>query len=126
MKRHSRLILGLLFAVVVFLAFRQWSGGGERIAPADFASRPSDAVVVDVRTPAEYAAGHLAGAVNVDFFGDFETQMGAFDRERPVYLYCASGTRSGGAASKMERMGFRTVVNAGGYSSLVEAGAATE
>ena len=123
MRRHLKLILGLLFIAVVFLAFRRWSGGGERIAPAEFASRPSDAVVVDVRTPGEYAAGHLAGAVNVDFLGDFETQMGAFDRERPVYLYCASGTRSGRAASLLERMGFRTVVNAGSYSSLVEAGA---
>lgn len=126
MKRHSFLILGLLLVVVAVLAFRRWSGGGDRIAPAAFASRPPDAVVVDVRTPAEFAAGHVAGAVNVDLFGDFEAQMGAFDRERPVYLYCASGMRSGRAASKLERMGFATVVNAGGYSSLVEAGAETE
>jgi phage shock protein E len=126
MKRHSRLILSLLLVVVVFVAFRQWSGGGERIAASDFASRPAHSVVVDVRTPAEFASGHLAGAVNVDLFGDFEAQMGAFDRARPVYLYCASGTRSGRAASKLERLGFATVVNAGGYASLVEAGAATE
>lgn len=121
-----KVALVALVVVAAFVAFRRWSGGGERIAPEAFASRPADAVVVDVRTDGEWAAGHLAGAVHVPLGDGFEEQMGAFDRERPVYLYCASGARSGRAASILERMGFERVVNAGGYRALAAAGAETE
>lgn len=120
-----KLILGALFLLALFAAFQRWSGGGERIDAASFADRPSDAVVVDVRTPDEYGTGHIAGAVNMNLFDDFEERMAGFDRERPVYLYCASGGRSGRAASILERLGFETVVNAGGYGDLVAAGAET-
>ena len=112
-----------LMAGLGLVAVRAWSDGGTRITADDFTARPSDAVLVDVRTEAEFASGHLAGAVHVNLFDDFEGRMAAFDRARPVYLYCGSGTRSGRAAARLERMGFRTVVNAGAFADLAAAGA---
>ncbi|HEX9952064.1 MAG TPA: rhodanese-like domain-containing protein [Rubricoccaceae bacterium] len=95
--------------------------------PAAFLDRPPGALVVDVRTAAEYASGHVAGARNVDVNGgQFEAALDSVDRATPVYLYCRTGRRSGAAAEALTRMGFETVVNAGGFDSLAAAGAPTE
>ena len=82
---------------------------------------------MDVRTPAEYASGHVAGAQNVDVTsGQFEAALDSVDRARPVYVYCRTGRRSATAAETLTRMGFQTVVNAGGFDALAAAGAETE
>ena len=66
--------------------------------------------VLDVRTPAEFAAGHLAGAVNVDFnAADFVTQLAALDRNRTWLLHCKSGARSTPSVSTLMSLGFRVV-----------------
>ncbi len=94
---------------------------------AAFLARPADALVVDVRTPAEYASGHVAGARNVDVNGgQFEAALDSVDRTRPVYLYCRTGRRSGAAAETLTRMGFRSVTNVGGFDDLAAAGAETD
>ena len=79
-----------------------------------------------MRTDGEYAGGHVAGAVHADVLAPgFEEAVAGLDRQEPVYLYCASGARSGRAAKTMEAMGFTRVVNAGGFGDLVAAGAPT-
>lgn len=98
----------------------------EQLSPADFKARhrPGDAVL-DVRTPAEYARGHLAGAVNVDLAApDFSGRMAALglDPAQPVYLYCRSGNRSGTAARLLRDMGFAEAYNVGGLDALARAG----
>lgn len=94
---------------------------------AAFLARPAEALVVDVRTPAEYASGHVAGAQNVDVNGgQFEASLDSVDRARPVYLYCRSGRRSAAAAETLTQMGFQTVINSGGFDDLAAAGAETE
>lgn len=67
--------------------------------------------LVDVRTPKEYKSGHLAKAVNIDFFhhGSFRTSFEKFNKEEPVYLYCRSGQRSLKAAKKLISWGFTKV-----------------
>jgi rhodanese-related sulfurtransferase len=67
--------------------------------------------LVDVRTPKEYKGGHLAKAVNIDFFhhGSFRTAFAKFDKEKPVYLYCRSGQRSLKAAKKLISWGFTKI-----------------
>jgi rhodanese-related sulfurtransferase len=68
-------------------------------------------VVVDVRTPGEYAQGHLKGAKNIDAMnGAFAKEFAKLDKKTPVLIYCKSGGRSGRAAQKLKRMGF-TVYN---------------
>ena len=98
-------------------------------APPAFASRPADAVVIDVRTPAEWSGGTIAGAQRVnllqpDFVGRVEAL--GLDKDAPVYLYCRSGSRSGRAEAALREAGYTRVVNAGGYRSLVSAGADVE
>lgn len=83
--------------------------------------------VVDVRTPAEYAAGHVAGAVNIDVeASDFAERVAELDPEAPYLLYCRSGRRSAIAAEIMAEAGFTDIIDAGGLEPLAEAGAPIE
>jgi len=86
------------------------------------------AQLVDVRTPEEYAEGHLKGAVNMNINSDaFEQQVGKLNKDMPVFVYCRSGGRSARAASKMESMGFRKVYNMdGGITAWDAAGKPVE
>lgn len=76
----------------------------------------STGTLIDVRTPEEYAEGHLNGAINVDFNSPtFADDVAGFDKEGNYTLYCRSGNRSAQAIAQMERMGFTNLTNAGGY-----------
>lgn len=74
---------------------------------------PAGLVVLDVRTPEEFAAGHLPGARNLDFFApDFRQRLEALALEkRPVLLYCRSGNRSVRACDLMRRLGMEEVLH---------------
>lgn len=77
---------------------------------AEAIAKMPDAPIIDVRTPQEYEGGHLANAKNIDWNGtDFNTQIAAFDKNKPIMVYCLSGGRSGSAASAMRSMGFKQV-----------------
>ncbi|SFP84503.1 Rhodanese-related sulfurtransferase [Hymenobacter arizonensis] len=81
------------------------------------------ALVLDVRTPEEFAAGHLERAQNLDFRSpNFHQQLSLLDPDARYVLYCASGNRSGQAAQLMQAQGIGTVTNVGGYSQLKAAG----
>lgn len=72
-------------------------------------------MIIDVRTPAEFAGGHLDGAVNIDIQSpDFANRIEALDRNESYVVYCRSGARSGMAMQQMLDMGFADVSNAGG------------
>ena len=72
-------------------------------------------VLLDVRTPAEYAAGHLEGAKNIDVESpDFTTQIAGLDKSATYALYCRSGNRSGVAMATMSGAGFTNVFHLGG------------
>ena len=78
----------------------------------------SDTVIVDVRTPDEYNAGHLDGAVNIDVQSpDFDSLITALPTDGEYVVYCASGNRSSSAAARMEGLGFTNVTDAGGISA---------
>jgi len=99
------------------------------MSPSDFvADRDPSAPVLDVRTPGEFAGGHLAGAVNVDVMApDFQQKVAALKlpSDSPIYLYCRSGSRSGQATSILQQMGHAGAVNVGGFDALARAGAET-
>ncbi|QJX48495.1 rhodanese-like domain-containing protein [Hymenobacter taeanensis] len=80
-------------------------------------------VLLDVRTPEEYAAGHLSNAQNVNFrAADFTTQVSQLDPTKTYVLYCASGNRSGKATVLFQEKGFKNVINAGAFKTLQEGG----
>lgn len=72
-------------------------------------------VVIDVRTPQEYAADHIPGAINIDHTA-IEQGISKADvgKDDTVILYCQSGRRSSLAQESLKKMGFRHVENYGG------------
>ncbi len=75
----------------------------ERAGKADF-------VILDVRTPEEFAEGHLDGAVNLDIQSrDFEKALRKLDRNKGYLVYCRTGNRSRQATIAMDAMGFRSI-----------------
>lgn len=92
--------------------------GVSACAPAPAEPIAADAVLIDVRTPAEFAEGHLAGAVNIDLqSGAFEQQIAALPLDGDYVVYCRSGNRSGQAVEIMRGLGFENLVDAGGLQS---------
>ena len=91
-----------------------------------FAARVTgiDAQLVDVRTAAEYANGHIPGALNLDWTGgQLEERAIELDKSRPVLLYCASGRRSAAARQYLMDQGFHDAMDlAGGIASWTAAG----
>jgi phage shock protein E len=85
---------------------------------------PEDLVVLDVRTPQEFAEGHLDGAIMVDFYdADFADQLAELDPDVPYLLYCQSGNRSGQTTEIMKDLGFVDVAEIeGGILSWTEVG----
>jgi phage shock protein E len=79
------------------------------------ADPPDDLVILDVRTPEEFAEGHLDGAVMIDFYeADFADRLGELDSEVPYLLYCRSGNRSGQTTVIMRDLGFTDVADVDG------------
>lgn len=80
------------------------------LAPAAFSQKLTQTAqpqLLDVRTPQEYAEGHLKAAVNADVSGSgLEDVVAALDKKRPVFVYCLAGGRSKSAASFLMKQGF--------------------
>ncbi|MFZ1729037.1 MAG: rhodanese-like domain-containing protein [Bacteroidota bacterium] len=71
-----------------------------------------NAVILDVRTPAEFHSGHIPGAVNRDISDrDFSEKVQSYDKSTPVLLYCHSGSRSHHAGKVLVKLGFAQVYN---------------
>lgn len=75
-------------------------------------------VVIDVRTPGEWGAGHLKNAKHIDINGSsFDAQVDKLDKSKTYVVYCAVGGRSSRAATLMAEKGFKTVYNmVGGFN----------
>ncbi len=84
----------------------------------------TNAVILDVRTPEEYAKGHIQGAVLLDFkSADFAAGLGKLPKNKLYLTYCAVGGRSAKACEQMRELGFPRVGNLeGGIKAWEEAG----
>lgn len=87
-----------------------------------------DLVILDVRTPAEFAEGHLAGSVNIDFQGaNFAEEIGKLDPSKAYLMHCRSGRRSGAALPVFEGLNFSELYHLeSGYLGWTEAGQPVE
>lgn len=84
------------------------------------------AVLLDVRTSAEYREGHVPGSKNIDVAEIATVTSLIKDKKTPTFVYCLSGARSSRAVSALKSMGYTNVKNIGGissYSGQVEKGA---
>lgn len=74
-----------------------------------------NAVLLDVRTPQEFAETKIAGAANLDFYSDkFQQELAGWDKSKAYYVYCHSGSRSSKTSQMMKQMGFSKVYNLSG------------
>ncbi|ADT89335.1 rhodanese-like domain-containing protein [Vibrio furnissii] len=77
----------------------------------------SGALVVDVRTPDEFAEGHVENARNIPL-SDVATGFAAIDKDQPIVVYCRSGNRSAMAMQALLEQGFTNVHNGGGLTEM--------
>src|SRR2546427_435932 len=67
-------------------------------------------MVLDVRTPEEFSAGHIAGATNLNFRDPgFEKKLAALDKKKPYLVHCAAGGRSSKARELMKKLNFESI-----------------
>ena len=116
-----------LSALVLFLGLSSTAAeAGEETKPSRESMAweliAAGALVVDVRTEKEFAAGHLDGALNIphDQTEQRLAEYGA-DKSQPIVVYCRSGRRSSAAESVLKKNGFTAVHNGGGYEGLMTA-----
>jgi rhodanese-related sulfurtransferase len=96
------------------------------VKPAEFAQEVAEtgAVIIDIRTAAEYDTGKLSGAISIDYYKtDFRAQLAKLDKSKPYKLYCNSGNRSASAVAIMRDLGFSDVTElAGGIQAWKQQG----
>jgi rhodanese-related sulfurtransferase len=129
-RRSIGVLTALVFVTAGCGASAAVAEGVVLVAP-DHAAEVLDGtgvVALDVRTPEEFAGGHLGGAVNVDFYAaDFAERLAGLDRDTTYVLYCRSGNRSATTATMMRDLGFTSVVEVdGGILAWQEAGLPVE
>ncbi len=97
-------------------------------AAADKLIREQKVVILDLRTPEEFKAGHLAGATNLNFSAaDFSQQLSRLDKDRTYLIHCASGGRSSAALPTFKKLKFKSIVHLdGGLLAWQKAGKPVE
>lgn len=81
-------------------------------------------MVIDIRTPEEFAEGHIEGATMIDFKSpDFESKVSELDRNQTYLLHCRSGARSTASLPTFEKLGFKHILHLdGGFNEWAESG----
>lgn len=100
--------------LAAFIAYKLSRGFLGKVAPAKArALVEGGAKLVDVRSPAEHAAGHIEGSINIPVQELAGRTVELGDKAKPVVVYCASGMRSASAAGVLKRAGFAEVYDLG-------------
>ncbi len=94
----------------------------------DLMEKTGNKTVLDVRTNGEVAQGALPQAVQIDYnSGNFEMEIDKLDKTKPVFVYCAAGSRSSGAADILATKGFKNIYNlSGGINAWLASGFETQ
>ena len=121
MKRNTlsaiKIATATLGAAALMLGLSSCSSAGQE--PVQLSE---DAIVLDVRTPEEFAGGHLEGAQLLDFnSGEFAAALPSLDPEAEYVIYCRSGNRAGQAMALMQRDGNENVTNLGSLEQAAQA-----
>lgn len=117
-KKSHILFIGLLWISLVSCGQKQKESSADQdstskislISPAELNQVNKDILLIDVRTPEEYASGHLENSVNIDYKADnFKDLISELDPNQEVYVYCKVGGRSGRSAKILKDLGFKKV-----------------
>jgi rhodanese-related sulfurtransferase len=120
-SKFSRVVIALVVGLFT-VSLAACSGDSASTESPTFTYAAS--TIIDVRTPEEFAAGHLEGAINYDYEGGtLEAALSSLDPSVEYVVYCQSGRRSALATTLMEAAGFTSVTDLG---SLETAAMATD
>ena len=117
-KKSHYLFIALLWISLLSCGQKQKEGLSDQesaskvslISPAELNKVNKDILLIDVRTPGEYASGHLENSINIDYKADnFKDLVGELDPNQEVYVYCKVGGRSARSAKVMKEIGFKKV-----------------
>lgn len=117
-RNTAKLAFALLLAFPMFSLLQHFFAGGG--AETGASALPAGALLVDVRTPSEFAEGSAPGAINVPLDA-LPARLEELRGERPIVVFCRSGQRSARAEALLSRAGFTQVVNGGTWQSVARA-----
>ena len=103
-----------VLSAVLLLAGCSTSSSSSDLTATEFSNKVTESGVItlDVRTPGEFMAGHIQGAINIDVEGtEFETEIAKLDKTQTYAIYCKSGRRSSIAVKTMQNAGFNKLFN---------------
>jgi len=106
--------LSILFSSAVFVSACGQNTNYHNLSSTEFNSQIQTASItlLDVRTPSEFANGHLKGAGQLNYYNsDFKQKLLLLPKDQPVYLYCNTGYRSKRAAEILSENGYKKVYN---------------
>lgn len=105
-----------LLLVILYFVYRQYSSYKvRRLLPL---LKEEGAVLVDVRSPEEYASGHAPDTINIPL-SSLSAELSKFPRDQIIVVCCASGTRSAMARKLLQTNGFKKTYNAGPWKALL-------
>ena len=117
MKIAIGIVLIVLICIMIYSATKKLPGmeNVRFISAQEFNAlvevKDPNTVLLDVRTSKEFDDGHIAGALNIDFYAsDFKPQLSALDPAKTYLVYCRSGHRTRQAVSIMGTVGFKNIV----------------
>jgi len=122
--KHNLVLVATILLLAFFLAGCARNDKSSESVLTDLATYPGlssalksgrELIVYDVRTPAEYAAGHIPGAINIPH-DEITKKIDVTDKDATIVLYCRSGNRSGIATRGLRARGYNSLVDFGGIS----------
>jgi phage shock protein E len=107
------------FGLVVIATLLVACAAEDQTGKEAYAAVEAGALLIDVRSPEEFATGHLPGALNIPH-GEIVDGVARLQvsKDAPIVLYCRSGNRSGIAKTALESAGYDDLMNAGGFAAL--------
>ena len=121
-RRPTQIMYAILVLLTVWLINPVMAGGGDpEAAKKAWPMIESGALLVDVRSKAEFDKGHLDGAIHIDWDKtDALMQTIGMNTQRPVVFYCRSGNRAGKSIVELKTKGYTNIFNATGLEALRE------
>ncbi len=124
--KTTLIVIGVMIAMGAFFFLNK--PGSDSANNANFdtvqADIQSGGQLIDVRTPSEYAAGHIKGAINLSLQDMQAGSLPKVAKTQTVYVYCRSGSRSGTATSLLKNAGYQNVGDLGAMSRVQAMGGA--
>ncbi len=111
--------MGILFCGL----FSSQNLSAKEVTPTEFwqLEQTPNAVIVDVRSSAEFKQGHLPSAMNIPFDQIAQLEAQVKEKDRPILLYCRSGQRARIAEQQLNALGYPNTFNGMSYQQLLQA-----